>query len=105
MDSTPCIAFRGPEMLRRVGAPGPPALRPCEQRLRRKTTISICNSRTAKQADIAFGERIAVTQRTERPILRGPRTPTGKGKQPRGRLLVAARRLEQPLVPHDGVGK
>ena len=105
MSAAPRFAVMGPEMLRGIGAPGPPVFGARKQRLGREPAIAVCDRRAAQQTDIAFRKRVGVAKRAERPILCGPWSPSRQSQHARDSKLIVAGRFEELPVFRSRFGE
>src|SRR5262245_31876261 len=84
---------RGPQMLRGIGAPRPPGLRPVLQDRRRRPRPDADRS-SAQQADVAGRECIGLAYGAQRDVVRRPFADAADRAQPLDRFLDRALRLE-----------
>src|SRR6185312_6468346 len=75
-----------PQMLRRIGAPGPPRLGTPDE-IGRRRPLAVDQRGAAQQADIGSGKGVGLAQRAQRDVLRRPFADAADGAQPLHRLL------------------
>ena len=93
-----------PEMLRRIGPPGPPGLGPAQQPGGRRPRARP-PGRAPQQPRVAGRKGVALAQRAQGDVLRGPFAHAADRPEPRDRLLDRPQRAEEVRVGERRLGE